>query len=84
MFDRFRQSLALRLAVLYACVFAAGAALLFAALYWVLAEALESRERTAVEAPLSWLLLTTSEASLVCALSSPKTTLLKCVRSSFG
>lgn len=50
MFDRFRQSLALRLAVLYACVFAAGAALLFTALYWVLAEALESRERTAVEA----------------------------------
>jgi len=49
MLERLRQSLALRLALQYAFVFAFGAALLFAALYWVLADALESREKTAVE-----------------------------------
>lgn len=49
MFERLRQSLALRLALQYALVFAIGAAVLFSALYWFLADALESRERTAVE-----------------------------------
>lgn len=49
MFERLRRSLALRLAWLYTGVFALVAALLFAALYWVLANALESRERAAVE-----------------------------------
>jgi signal transduction histidine kinase len=49
MLDRVRQSLALRLGLLYALIFAAGAAVVFALLYWVLAGALESRERAAVE-----------------------------------
>ena len=49
MLDRLRQSLALRLAVQYALVFAIGAAVLFCALYLLLADALESRERAAVE-----------------------------------
>ncbi len=48
--ERIRQSLALRLAAQYALVFACGAALLFGALYWHLAEALEEREQGAVEA----------------------------------
>jgi signal transduction histidine kinase len=49
MFERLRRSLALRLAGLYALVFALAAGLLFAALYWVLANALEAREQAAVE-----------------------------------
>ena len=49
MLDRVRQSLALRLAVQYAFVFALGAAVLFGVLYWVLAESLEARDRAAVE-----------------------------------
>jgi len=49
MLEAFRQSLAMRLAVLYAAVFAAGAAALFGVLYWVLAHSLEARERAAVE-----------------------------------
>ncbi len=49
MFERLRQSLALRLAVQYALVFALGAALLFGALYWLLAAALEQRERSVLE-----------------------------------
>lgn len=48
MFERLRQSLALRLATQYALVFAVSAALLFGALYWVLADALERREIEAV------------------------------------
>lgn len=48
--ERLRQSLALRLAAQYALVFACGAGLLFGALYWSLAEALEQREQGAVEA----------------------------------
>lgn len=48
MFERLRQSLALRLALQYALVFAFSAALLFAALYWVLADALGRREIEAV------------------------------------
>lgn len=48
--ERIRQSLALRLAAQYALVFACGAGLLFGALYWHLAEALEQREQGAVEA----------------------------------
>jgi signal transduction histidine kinase len=48
--ERIRQSLALRLAAQYALVFACGATLLFGALYWHLAEALEEREQGAVEA----------------------------------
>jgi signal transduction histidine kinase len=41
----FSQSLALRLAIQYALVFALGAALLFGVLYWLLAEAFDARER---------------------------------------
>src|SRR5471030_2454230 len=49
MLDRVRQSLALRLGVLYALIFALVAAAVFALLYWVLADALGARERAAVE-----------------------------------
>ena len=49
MLDRIRQSLALRLGVLYALIFALVAAAVFALLYWVLADALGARERAAVE-----------------------------------
>ena len=49
MLERFRQSLAIRLAAIYALVFAAGAAALFGVLYWVLAHSLEARDREAVE-----------------------------------
>jgi signal transduction histidine kinase len=49
MLERFRQSLAIRLAAIYALVFAAGASALFGVLYWVLAHSLEARERAAVE-----------------------------------
>lgn len=49
MLERFRQSLAIRLAGIYALVFAAGASALFGTLYWVLAHSLEAREREAVE-----------------------------------
>jgi len=49
MFERLRRSLALRLAWLYTGVFALVAAVLFAVLYWVLANALEAREQAAVE-----------------------------------
>ena len=48
MLDRVRQSLALRLAIQYALVFALGAALLFGVLYWLLAEAFDARERAAL------------------------------------
>ncbi len=48
MLERLRQSLAFRLAVQYALVFALSAAVLFGVLYWVLAAALEGRERQAV------------------------------------
>lgn len=48
MLERVRQSLALRLAVQYALVFAISSAALFTALYWVLANALEKRETEAV------------------------------------
>jgi len=50
MLDRLRQSLALRLALQYALVFAFCAAVLGGALYWTLSEALESREQAAVQA----------------------------------
>lgn len=49
MLDRLRQSLAFRLAVQYAAVFALTAAVLFGTLYWVLARSLENRERAIVE-----------------------------------
>ena len=49
MLDRLRQSLAFRLATQYALVFALSAAVLFAVLYWVLAGALDRRERSIVE-----------------------------------
>lgn len=49
MLDRLRQSLALRLTLQYALVFAASAALLFGALYWWLAGALEERDQRGVE-----------------------------------
>lgn len=49
MLDRLVQSLALRLALQYALVFALGVALLFAVVYWVLGDALEARDRLAVE-----------------------------------
>ena len=48
MFDRLRQSLAFRLAIQYALVFAFASAVLFSTLYWVLANALEQRESEAV------------------------------------
>jgi signal transduction histidine kinase len=48
MFDRLRQSLALRLAVQYALVFAMSAAVLFGVLYWELARAIEQREQAAL------------------------------------
>ncbi len=48
MFERLRQSLALRLAIQYALVFALGAALLFGVLYWLLADAFDARERAAL------------------------------------
>ena len=49
MLNRFRQSLALRLAALYSVAFAAGACVLFGVLYWMLGRALEDRDRIAVE-----------------------------------
>lgn len=49
MLDRLRQSLALRLAVPYALVFALGAAALFGVLYYLLGNALEQRDQTAIE-----------------------------------
>lgn len=48
MLERIRQSLALRLAIQYALVFAISSAALFTALYWVLAAALEQRDTDAV------------------------------------
>ena len=50
MLERLRQSLALRLALQYALVFAFFAAVLGGALYWTLAEALEGREQASVQA----------------------------------
>ena len=49
MLKRFRQSLAFRLGVLYSGLFALGAAVVFALLYWLLADGLETRERALVE-----------------------------------
>lgn len=49
MLDRLRQSLALRLAVQYAVVFAVSAGALFAVLYVVLANAWDARERAAID-----------------------------------
>jgi signal transduction histidine kinase len=49
MLESARQSLAVRLAALYALVFAAGASALFGILYFVLARSLEARDRAAVE-----------------------------------
>jgi heavy metal sensor kinase len=49
MLERVRHSLAVRLGVLYALVFALGAAAVFGVLYWFLADALEKRERAVVE-----------------------------------
>lgn len=49
MVEQLRQSLAFRLAGQYTLVFALGAAVLFAGLYWALAETLEAREHAAVE-----------------------------------
>src|SRR4051812_14191806 len=48
MLERVRQSLAFRLAIQYALVFALGSAALFGALYWLLAKALDERERAAL------------------------------------
>jgi signal transduction histidine kinase len=48
MLEGFRQSLAGRLAALYALVFAAGAAALFAVLYFILSRELERRDRDAM------------------------------------
>src|SRR3954470_20031891 len=48
MLERLRQSLAFRLAIQYALVFALGSAALFGALYWLLAKALDQRERAAL------------------------------------
>jgi signal transduction histidine kinase len=49
MLDRMHRSLALRLALVYGGLFAVGAAAVFAVLYWLLAQALETRDRAAVE-----------------------------------
>ncbi len=49
MFERLRQSLALRLALQYALLFAVGSGLLFGVLYWQLAGSLEARELAALE-----------------------------------
>ncbi len=49
MFDRLRQSLALRLAWQYALMFALCVGMLFCVLYWVLARSLERRDQQAVE-----------------------------------
>ncbi|MSU51526.1 MAG: HAMP domain-containing histidine kinase [Opitutus sp.] len=50
MFERLRQSLALRLAIQYALVFVLSTAVLSGVLYWRLAEALEAREQSFVQA----------------------------------
>jgi len=50
MLERFRQSLVLRLALLYALLFALASAAIFAVLYWSLGQSIEARERQAVEA----------------------------------
>lgn len=50
MLERLRQSLALRLAIQYAAVFALSAGGLSGVLYWSLAEALEAREQSYVQA----------------------------------
>jgi signal transduction histidine kinase len=49
MLDRLRQSLAFRLAALYAVVFALAAGVLFFVLYLVLADAIDQREKAALE-----------------------------------
>ena len=49
MLRRLRQSLALRLATFYTVAFAVAASVLFGVLYWILARALEARDREAVE-----------------------------------
>ena len=49
MLERLRHSLAFRLAVQYALVFALASGVLFGALYWTIARALEAREQSAVE-----------------------------------
>ncbi len=49
MLDRLRQSLAFRLAVQYALVFALSSALMFSVLYWLLASAWDARERAALD-----------------------------------
>jgi len=49
MLKRFRQSLAFRLGALFSGLFALGAAVVFALLYWLLADGLETRERALVE-----------------------------------
>src|ERR1700733_14921802 len=50
MLERFRQSLVLRLPLLYALLFALASAAIFAVLYWSLGQSIEARERLAVEA----------------------------------
>jgi signal transduction histidine kinase len=49
MFERLSQSLAVRLAWQYAFVFAFALAVIFSALYWLLANAFDARERSALE-----------------------------------
>ena len=49
MFERLRQSLALRLAWQYAVVFAFALAVIFSVLYWLLAGAFDARERAALD-----------------------------------
>jgi signal transduction histidine kinase len=50
MLERFRQSLVLRLALLYSLLTALASAAIFAVLYWSLGHSIEARERQAVEA----------------------------------
>lgn len=65
MLERLRQSLALRLAVQYALVFALGAAALLGALYWVLGNALTEREQANVERRTEVLLEVFNQQGLV-------------------
>lgn len=49
MLERLHQSLALRLAIQYALIFVLGAGVIFGALYWLLADSIDAREREGVE-----------------------------------
>ena len=75
MLDRVRQSLALRLAIQYALVFAFGAALLFGVLYWLLAEAFDARERTILERQAATIAVAYQSAGAAALNALPDTTM---------